>query len=330
MCNFAHLHCHSKHSMFDGLNASSELVARAAELGQPGIGLTDHGNIYGAAQFFKACQKHGIKGVIGMEIYEAVPHEWILERDKEIMNTKFGEGHRYFHLTVWCQDEIGWENLCAIHTKSYTENFKLKNKNQALVDRATLEQHSEGLIIGLGCMASRTNQHLIDNEDELAYQTAKWYPEVFGDRVYCEVMGNLAEQQKLIRPQRKIAQRLGVKVVATNDVHYRYQADGVENGPHHMIVQARFRKKAEDAEKSGDKSDAGYGQWYGTDEFYLKSEEDMRNTGGIQESDLTTSLEILDRVSFDFSKLQKPAPPTAPIPSPGEDPGFEAFLAAHE
>ena len=319
------LHCHSTSSFFDGLAPVDELVERAAALGQPGIALTDHGNIFGAAKFFKACKKHGIKGVIGMEAYEAVPHAWDPERDKAIMDRKFDEGPRYFHLTMWAQDLQGWQNLCGLHSDSFRLHHK--PKNQPLVDRAMLEKRSEGLMIGLGCMASRTNRAMAEQGPDAAYEAAKWYVEVFGDRVYAEVMGNLPEQMALINDQRKLATKLGVPVIATNDVHYVTQEDGRENGPHHALVQARAFKKKEKEEQSDDKSDAGYGKWYGTDEFYLKSRAEMLTTGGINAAEIDRTLEVLDRVTFDFYSIAEPAPPVAPVPVPGEDPEFDQFLA---
>lgn len=328
MTDFCHCHCHSSRSFFDGLTPIEDLVARAAALGQPGIALTDHGNVFNAVQFFTACEKHGIKGIIGMEAYEAVPHQWDRERDKAILARKFDEDPRYHHLTLWVRDLQGWENLCALHTNSYTWNFK--PKNQPLIDRAQLEAHHEGLMVGLGCLASKTNMALTRGED--AYEAAKFYVETFGaDNVYCEVMGNLGDQQRLIRPQRALAQRLGVKVVGTNDVHYERQEQGRENGPHHILVQARAHrsKKAEDEDKSSDKSDATYGQWYGTDEFFLKSTDQMLGTGGIEAADLATSIEILDRVEFDFEATKHPQPPTAPVPAFGEDMEFDLFIAAN-
>lgn len=326
--SFCHLHTHTKHSFFDGLDSSEALVEEAVSLGQPGIAITDHGNMYGAAQFFKACQKHGIKGVIGMEIYESVPHTWDLERDKDIMSIPFGEGNRYYHLTLWALNLQGWMNLCTLHTLSYTENFKMKNKNQALIDRASLEKYNEGLMVGLGCMASRTNQLLMMNEMTAAYESAKWYKEVFGDRVVTEIMGNISEQQALIRPQREIAAKVGNQVIATNDVHYRRQEDGAPQAAHHLVVQARYHKKKEAADKSADKSDAGFSGWYGSDEFYMKSEQDMLATGGITAADCAGTVDILDRVEFDFLGMDEPAPPIAPIPEIGADPEFDAFIAS--
>lgn len=325
--DFCHCHLHSNRSFFDGLTPIQDLVEKAAELGQPGIALTDHGNVYNAAQFFKACDKHGIKGIIGMEAYEAVPDEFILERDKPILKRPFGEGPRYHHLTIWVQNLTGWENLCALHSTSYTGEFK--PYNQPLIDRAHLAAHSEGLMIGLGCMASKMNVTLSREGPDAAYEIAKFYAETFPGRVYMELMANLPEQQAALRDQRKIATRLGVPCIADNDVHYRDRADGREHGAHHILVQARAYGKKEKEEESEDRSDAGYGKWYGTDEFFLKSAEEMLATGGLQKTEIEQTVELLDRVEFDFSALEEPAPPVAPVPDPGEDQEFDLFMEEH-
>lgn len=304
-----------------------DLVEKAAELGQPGIALTDHGNVFNAAQLFKACKKHGIRGIIGCEMYEAVPDEFILERDKPILKRKPDEGPRYHHLTIWVQDLAGWENLCALHTTSFTEDFK--PYNQPLVDRAHLAAHSEGLMVGLGCLASKMNMTLTHEGPGAAYNTAKFYAETFPGRVYMELMANLPEQQAALRDQRKIAAKLGVPCIADNDVHYRDQIDGKEHGAHHILVQARAYGKKEKEEESSDRSDAGYGRYYGTDAFFLKSAQEMLETGGFQKTELEQTVELLDRVKFDFSALEEPAPPVAPIPAPGDDPEFDIFLADH-
>lgn len=325
MCEFAHLHCHSAFSFHDGLAPVTELVARAAELNQPGIALTDHGHVHGAAQFAAACGEYGLKGVLGMEAYEAVPHTWDPERDSVIFKQPYDPAKpRYYHLTLWVLNEIGWLNMCALHTQSFLSDYK--PKNQPLLDRATLERHSEGLAVGLGCIASRTNQTLRARGD--AYEAAKWYAEVFEGRVFCEVMAVLPEQQAMLRDQRKLASRLGIPVIATNDVHYVHRSDGVEGGPHHVLVQARRWKKKSGAESSSDKSDAGYGRWYGADGFYLKSYEDMLATGGLMPAEIHATMDVLGLVDFDFTKLARPEPPVAPVPEPGVDPDFDAFLAA--
>lgn len=322
-----HLHVHSRYSFKDGLNGLDELVPRAAELGQPGIALTDHGVVFGAPELFKATRKAGIKGIIGMEIYEAVPHEFDMERDGGVFKIKWADldgQDRYYHLTLWCLNQRGWENLCALHAKSWSSSYYPSQRGKPLVDRATLEQHSEGLAVGLGCIASRTNRLLERGGVDMAYALAKWYPEVFPGRCWVEVHNVLPDQQALIRPQRELARKLGVPTVWTGDVHYLDQEDGRENGPHHMLVQARAFKKA-DTEVASDKSDDGFGQWYGSDGFYLKTGEDALADGGIQVPDLEQTLAVLDLVDFDFDGLPKPKPPIAAVPAPGEDPAFDLF-----
>lgn len=337
------LHSHSSYSFKDGLAPPGDLVKRAAELGQPGIGLTDHGVLFGAPALFKACNEHKIHGIIGMEIYEAIPHEIDEELERAARSgqedvagvensewarfkSKYDPAHpRYHHLTMWAMDQEGWENLCYLHTLSFTSSHK--PKNQPLIDRASLETHSEGLIVGLGCPASRTNWTLQNQGYEAAIEAAEWYFEVFGDRVYVEVMGNLPDQQAALRPQRKLAKHFGRPTVAVNDVHYVVRADGVENGPHHTLVQARkYKSTATADESSTDKSDDSYGAWYGSDEFFLKSRQEMVQTG-LLVPEVDQTLEILDRTQFDFMQMIKPGKPHALVPEPGQDPGFDTYLA---
>ena len=326
---FCHMHLHSTNSFKDGLSPVEDLVQKAADLGQPGMALTDHGVLFGAPALFKACAKHGIKGVIGMEAYEAVPHTFDMERDGAVFKVKWADlapgQDRYYHLTLWALNDVGWRNLCALHSHAWSSAYHPTVRGKPLLDRASLEAHSEGIAVGLGCIASRTNQLLIRGEEEVAYQMAKWYADTFPGRVWMEVMGNLSDQQALIRPQRKLAARLGVPCLATNDVHYADQADGAKDGPHHILVQARAFKKAS-TEVSTDKADDGFGQWYGSDGFYLKSAAEMLATGGMTAADLEQSLALLDLVTFDTLPIE-PAPPIAPVPVEGANPEFDKWLA---
>jgi DNA polymerase-3 subunit alpha len=329
-CPAVQLHVHSRFSFKDGLAPVDDLVGRAAELGMPGMGLTDHGVLYGAPALFRSCKAHGIRGVIGMEAYEAVPHAFDMERDGEVFDVKWadlGDRDRYYHLTLWVMNETGWRNLVALHTQSYTAGFHPNKRGKPLLDRASMERHHEGLMVGLGCMASRTNVTLARESYDLkaAYEQAKWYKEVFEDRAYMELMGNTADQQALLRPERQLAAKLGMQTVAVNDVHYRDRVDGVENGAHHTLVKSRAFKKA-DTEASTDKSDDGFGSWYGSDGFYMKSGPEMVETG-FQVDEVARTVEVLDRVTFDFDALSKPKPPIPVLPEPGDDPGFDAYLA---
>jgi DNA polymerase-3 subunit alpha len=297
-------------------------------MGQPGIALTDHGVMYGMPSLFKACATNYIQPVPGMEAYEAVPHEFDIERDGEVFKVKWadlGGRHRYYHITLWAMNLTGWLNLVALHTRSFRTEFHPSQRGKPLLDRAGLEQHNEGLMMGLGCIASRTNQAILQEGEEPAYWHAKWNAEVFEGRCYMELMGNLPEQVGLQRAQRRIAKRLGIPCVAVNDVHYLDRQDGVQNGPHHVLVRSRRFKKA-DTEQSGDMSDAGFGEWYGSDGFYLKSAQEMLQTG-FTPADLEQSIAILDRVDFDFEALPEPKPPEPVVPEPGELPEFDDWIA---
>lgn len=324
--SFCHCHTHSRYSFRDGLAHVEDLVAKAAWLGQPGIGLTDHGVLYGTPDLMKACGEFGIKALTGTEAYEAVPHAFDMERDGEVFKVKWsdlGDRHRYFHVTLWVVSLAGWRNLVWLHTNSYTTAFHPSQRGKPLIDRASLEAHSEGLAMGLGCIASRSNQALMRGDEDAAYEAARWNAEVFEGRCWMELMGNTPEQVALQRGQRRLAARLGIPVVATNDVHYLDRKDGAEHGSHHTLVKSRRFKKA-DTEQSGDMSDDGFGSWYGSDGFFLKSAQEMLETG-FTPADLEQSVALLDRVDFDFDALPKPSPPTPDVPEHGAAPEFDIW-----
>jgi DNA polymerase III alpha subunit len=177
-------------------------------------------------------------------------------------------------------------------------------------------------------MASRANVWIARNEVDKATEAARWYAERWEDDFVVEVMGNLTEQVALQHAQRGIAKAVGARVLATNDVHYLDQSNGVEDGPHHVYVQSRRFKKA-DTEESTDRSDDGFGSWYGSDEFYLKDGDQMFQTAGLQRREIELSVELLDRVTFDFAEVPEPSPPVPLIPAPGEDPAFDAWIVQH-
>ncbi|HEY6892499.1 MAG TPA: PHP domain-containing protein [Solirubrobacter sp.] len=331
---FCHPHVHSRNSMRDGLAHIEDLIAKAALLGQPGMALTDHGVLFGMPDLFKAAKAWGIRAIGGMEAYEAaVPWDFDMERDGAVFNVKWadlGDRHRYHHITLWALDLTGWKNLVWLHTNSYrTENHPTQ-RGKPLVSRKDLAEHSEGLMIGLGCIASKTNQALIRDGEDAAYEQARFYVDAVGDRCVMELMANTADQVALLRGQRRVARRLGIECIGSNDVHYLDRKHGVENGAHHTLVKSRRFKKA-DTEESGDKSDDGFGSWYGSDGFYLKSAAQMMATG-FEARDLTNTVDLLlSRVSFDFDALPAPSPPTPQVPLLGDLPEFDAYcLSVYE
>jgi DNA polymerase-3 subunit alpha len=324
---WCHPHVHSRYSFRDGLAHVESLVAKAAFMGQPGIALTDHGILYGMPNLFEAAKMYRIKAIPGMEGYEAaVEWDFDMERDGEVFKIKWadlGDRARYYHITLWALTPEGWENLVWLHTNSFRTEYHPTVRGKPLIDRKSLSEHSAGLAVGLGCIASRTNQTLIKGDEDQAYEAAKYYADVFEDRCFMEIMGNLPDQVALQRGQRRIAHRLGIDVLAANDVHYLDRADGVEDGPHHVLVRSRAFKKA-DTEASTDKSDDGFGQWYGSDGFFLKSAQQMLETG-FTRPDLEASMKLLGMLDFDFDSLPAPQPPAPQVPMLGDDPAFDAY-----
>lgn len=325
---FAQLHVHSRNSFRDGLAHVPDLVCKACLMGQPAMGLTDHGVLYGMPDLFKAAHDYGIRAVGGMEAYEAaVPWDFDMERDGGVFAVKWadlGDAHRYHHITLWALDLTGWKNLVWLHTHSFSTAMHPSQRGKPLIDRRSLSEHSEGLMLGLGCIASKTNQALIRDGEDAAYEQASFYAELLGDRCVMELMANTADQIALLRGQRRVARRLGIECVAVNDVHYLDRRHGVENGPHHTLVKSRLHKKA-GTEQSADKSDDGFGQWYGSDGFYLKSAAEMLQTG-FEPRDLTNTVDlVVARAAFDFDALPAPSPPIPQVPLLGDLPEFDRY-----
>ncbi len=203
---FTHLHVHTEYSLLDGLSRIPELMDRARELGQEAIGLTDHGVLYGAIQFYKEARARGIKPIIGIEAYVAQGARHSREpRDK----------HPY-HMTLLARNDAGYRNLMTLATKAHLEGYYYKPR----MDKELLEQHHEGIIALSGCATSEVSRYLIDNRFEEAAKAARYYKDLFGD-FYIEVQEHgIAEHESLTKGLLRLAAETGLPLVATNDVHY--------------------------------------------------------------------------------------------------------------
>lgn len=207
---FAHLHLHTQYSLLDGANKIPDILERASKLGQPAIAITDHGNLYGALEFFLAGRKAGIKPVIGCELYLTTG-----SRHERVSRQQGGSGT--YHLTVLARDNRGYENLCKLSTLAFKEGFYFKPR----VDRELLERYSEGLIVLSGCMASEVSRCAQNDDDRRAAETIEFYARVFKDRYYLEVQPHrVPEQRRLNKLAAELARSVGVPMVATNDCHY--------------------------------------------------------------------------------------------------------------
>ncbi|HCV26843.1 MAG TPA: DNA polymerase III subunit alpha [Dehalococcoidia bacterium] len=210
---FAHLHNHSEYSLLDGLSSVEAMAARAAELGQSALALTDHGVMYGAIDFYSACKRAGIKPIIGMEGYVA----------PESRLTRNPSDRSPYHMTVLAKNEVGYGNLLKLASKAQLEGFYYHPR----MDRELLEQHSDGLVILSGCLSGEVGSHIVKGQIDKAREAVNWYRGVFGDDYYLEVMWHekIPEQLTMNRGVFELARDTGTPLVATNDNHYTNPSD---------------------------------------------------------------------------------------------------------
>ncbi len=213
--SFVHLHTHSHYSLLDGMSKVSDLVARAKELGMPALALTDHGNMYGAVEFYKECKASDIKPIIGVEAY-------IAERTR--FDKEPGIDSRRYHLTLLARNNVGYKNLMKMVSKSNLEGFYYKPR----MDLDLIREHAEGLICLSGCPGSRFIQHLKAGNKEEALKLLQTYIEIFGkEYVFVEVMTHEEVDWyiPLIPTIVSMAKETGLPIVGTWDSHYLYEDD---------------------------------------------------------------------------------------------------------
>jgi DNA polymerase-3 subunit alpha len=213
LTEFAHLHNHSEYSLLDGHSRLGEMAARAAELGQPAIALTDHGNVHGAIEFYQEARKVGVKPIIGVEGYVAPG-----PRTERNSQERFP-----YHLTLLAQNNIGYQNILRLVTKGHLEGFYYRPR----FDREILEQYSEGVIVLSGCPSGELARNIKNGADAAIKDTFGWYSEVFKDRYYLELMMHegVPGQADINRALVELSKQNGLPLVATNDAHYARRED---------------------------------------------------------------------------------------------------------
>lgn len=215
MSKFTHLHVHSHYSLLDGLSRIDDLVRRAGELGMDALALTDHGNMYGAVEFYQKAKKAGIKPIIGCELY--VAYEGMEDK-------RPGVDSRRYHLTVIAKDNEGYKNLVKIVSEAHLRGFYYKPR----VDKNLLSKYSKGLIAFSGCLASETSRAISAKRPEVALRIAGEYQEIFGrENFYLEMISlpMLAEQKRVNEFLVDLSKKINAKLVATADTHYIYPED---------------------------------------------------------------------------------------------------------
>ncbi len=283
---FVHLHVHSHYSLLDGAGKIDKLIRRAKELEMPALALTDHGNLYGALEFYQKATKppdkpkdnidlNRIKPIIGFEAYIAAGSRF----DKSAGSQKESS----HHLTLLAMNPVGYHNLIKMSSLAFSEGFYFRPR----IDRELLQKYNEGLICLSGCASSEFSRALLAAETdgyEKAKSVASWYRELFGDRYYLEIQHNGLEIQRIILEEAtKISRELGIPTVATNDVHYVYQKDSEAQDILLCLSTGKYR-----TDEKRMKMD--------TDQFFLRSGREMLEAMPGQEDAIRRTLEIADRI----------------------------------
>ena len=214
--SFVHLHVHTEFSLLDGMIRTKDLAKRAAELGMPAVAMTDHGNLYGAIEFYQNCRKAGVKPIMGCEIYLA-PGK--MSEKKELVGRK-----RATHMTLLAETNEGWRNLSKLVSMGHLDGLY---HGKPRVDRETLREFSKGIICLTGCISGPVNEWLLAGDEDKARETLAEIVEIFGrENTYVEIHNHDLEPQRRVTPALlKLAAEFGLKPVAANDVHFLHRAD---------------------------------------------------------------------------------------------------------
>ena len=225
--SFTHLHVHTEFSMLDGAARLDEMVAKAVGDGQPAIGITDHGNMYGTLEFYKECQKQGIKPIIGTEAYMAYDHRSERPTRRGRVDDSGGdtEGGKklYYHLTLLAENEVGYRNLIQLSSLAFLEGYYYKPR----IDWELIEKYSEGLIATTGCLGGQVLQSMLNGDDRGALEKAARLQDIFGrDNLFVELQDHGIAAQIETNPKLvEIARKIGAPLLATNDSHYTHRED---------------------------------------------------------------------------------------------------------
>ena len=274
---FVHLHVHSEYSLLDGACRIGSMMDRVQEIGQEAIALTDHGVMYGTIDFYRAAKKAGIKPIVGCEVYVA-------------RRTRFDKVHGVdkepYHLVLLCENETGYRNLSYMVSLGFTEGFY----NRPRVDMELLREHHEGLIALSACLAGRIPQSIMQDDLQAAEQAAREYAEVFGpDHFYLELQDHGIPEQRTVNAQiRKLAEKLSLPLVVTNDAHYLRKSDAKMQD---VLLCIQTGKTVDDPNRMK----------FETEEFYLKSEEELRELFPDVPEAFDNTVKIAERCNVEFT-----------------------------
>lgn len=303
--NYVNLHTHSIYSIRDSIAKIDDLVGEAKKLDYKALGLSDHGTLGGAIQFYNACKKQEIKPILGVEAYIATRTRF--DKVKGI--------DKYFHITLFAMNMTGWQNLCQLVTESNKdEHFYHKPR----IDRELLRRHNEGLICLSGCMASQVSRLIIkelqltskdeegnnktlniecadcqsgictEHSSETFMDVIRWYKGVFGDRYYLEIMNHDIPEEEVIRDVLlEVGKKEGIKTIASGDTHFVKEND---HTAHDIMLAIRDRKSIHDLDFKG----------YQGDGYYLPTESSLLKKFSFSLESITNTLEVAERCDLNF------------------------------
>ena len=275
--SFVHLHVHTEYSLLDGACRIGKLVKRASELGQTAVAITDHGSMYGVIDFYRAAKAAGIKPIIGCEVYVA---------PRSMADKVHGKDNEAQHLVLLCENETGYRNLSYMVSKGYLDGFYMRPR----VDLELLRKHSEGLIALSACLAGGVARRLHMKDYEGAKAHALELSEIFGQgNFYLELQDHgLPEQREINRDLLKLSAETGLPLVATNDAHYITREDSYIQD---VLMCIQMGKTVEDPNRMR----------FETQEFYIKSEEEMRALFPNHPEAIENTARIAQRCNVEFT-----------------------------
>ncbi len=295
--SFVHLHLHTHYSLLDGFNRIPPLVEHVKKLGMNACAITDHGNLYGAIEFYTECRKAGINPIIGYEAY--------LAPTSRTDRTARSESGAATHLTILAKNATGFRNLIKLASIAYLEGFYYHPR----IDRELLEAHREGLIVLSGCLAGLFNQLILQDKRAEAERLAAWFQKVFGEDYYIELQNNGLDLQDQCTPVAiEIAQRLGIPTVATADAHYLLADDAVA---HDVLFCINTRRQHDPRRRQ-------YPEGRLPNPYYVRSPEEMYRLFAGMEDAVARTQQIADQVDIqiEFGKRHFPVftPPHGQTP----------------
>ena len=291
MSQFTHLHLHTEYSMLDGANKLKELALTLKEQGATSVAMTDHGNMFGAIDFYQTMRSHGLKPIIGLEAYL---HNMDDLSDKS--------SRQRFHLCLYAKNEMGYKNLMYLSSQSYIHGLYYYPR----INKKLLEKHSEGLICSSACLQGEVNWHLnIHNERnvrfgakgyEAAREAALWYKRVFGDDFYFEIMRHGINDQRAIDDDIiRLSKELDIKIIATNDTHYTFKERAEA---HEVFMCIGMGKRLNDPDRMR----------HSVKEFYVKTSEQMSELFADIPEAISNTQDLANKCNLEL-KLGDPTPP---------------------